>query len=206
MKYLIAVPCMDMMHTSFVQSLLSMERPGESQYVFARNSLVYDSRNMLCIKAINDGFDRVLWIDSDMVFESNLMLRLAADMDGGRDFVTAITFKRQPPHIPVIYKTQSVTENADGTMTPHAAIYENYPRDEIFQIMAAGFGCVMTSVDLLKRVHEEFGQPFTPAIGFGEDLSFCARVSRLGVPMWCDSKIKVGHCSELIVTEANYGR
>ena len=68
MKYLVAIPCMDMMHTQFVCSLLSMPMFEQTEIAFGANSLIYDTRNQFAEKAIKNGFDRVLWLDSDMTF------------------------------------------------------------------------------------------------------------------------------------------
>lgn len=204
MKTLIALPCMDMVNTEFMRSLLAMDKVGQIQYSIVQSSLIYDSRNTLAKYAIQNNCDRILWIDSDMVFDSDLMKRLSADMDEGRDFVAALFFKRKAPIHPVIYKDVGYYKNDDGTITPAAKPYDDYPEDDIFKVQASGFGAVMVSVDLIKKVVEKYGLPFSPAMGFGEDLSFCNRVAELGVDMWCDSRIKVGHIGSGVITETIY--
>lgn len=196
MKLLIAIPCMDMVHTPFFKSVISMRCPADIQaeFTISSGSLVYDSRNLLAKKAIEHGFDRVLWLDSDMEFQSDLLLRMNEDIDSGLDYVSGLYFKRKPPINPVVYKAVGLTPEADGkSFTPYAHSFEEYPEDGLFEIKASGFGAVMTTVDLLRRVQKEFGLPFAPVNGFGEDLSFCLRVTELGVKMWCDSRIKLGH-------------
>ena len=86
----------------------------------------------------------------------------------------------------------------------HADAFLDYPRDDIFQIEGCGFGCVMLTVDLLRRVQERFGLPFAPAGGFGEDLSFCLRARELGAEIWCDSTIKLGHVGTAVYDEDSY--
>ncbi len=44
----------------------------------------------------------------------------------------------------------------------------------------------------------------SPMLGFGEDIRFCWRVKQLGVPMYCDSRIKVGHVGLCTITEEIY--
>ena len=56
MKTLIAIPCMDMVHTDFLRALLSLEVSGEIQFTTAQSSLIYDSRNNLADIAIQGGF------------------------------------------------------------------------------------------------------------------------------------------------------
>lgn len=204
MRVLIAVPAMESVATEFYQSCLGLRHDGTAVWTVTRSSLIYTARNALAEKAINDGFDRVLWLDSDMVFGPDLLERFSADMDEGRDFVCGLYFKRKKPYVPVIYKDLMVQQAENGFVRPLANIYEDYPRDSVFEVAGAGFGAVMTSVDLLRRCHSEFGQPFTPVVGFGEDLSFCVRVQKLGVPMYCDSRIKVGHIGSVVITEEIY--
>ena len=90
MKTLIAMPCMDMLHTDFCRSLLSLEIFGEVQYTFAQSSLIYDARNKLCSVAEDGGFDRVLWLDSDMIVPPSMFKRMHEHLDMGKDFITGI--------------------------------------------------------------------------------------------------------------------
>ena len=103
MKTLIAIPCMDMVHTVFMKALLGLQRVEQIQFGLSCSSLVYDSRNNLAKQACTENFDRVLWLDSDMDFDPDLLKRLSKDMDEGRDFVSGIYFKRKAPVSPVIY-------------------------------------------------------------------------------------------------------
>lgn len=205
MKTLIALPCMDMVHTIFLKSLLSMDRIGQCGFAFSCSSLIYDARNQLAKQAVNEGYDRVLWLDSDMDFQPDLLKQLSADMDEGREFVTGLYFKRKAPVKPVIYKSLGFykDEGVEG-VTPVAVPYEDYPQDSIFTIAACGFGGCLVSVDLINRVGQKFGLPFSPVMGFGEDLSFCTRVTELGVEMFCDSRVKMGHVGLGTITEETY--
>lgn len=205
MKTLIAIPCMDMVHTIFLKSLLGLERVGAVQFGLSCSSLVYDARNGLAKQACTEGYDRVLWFDSDMDFEPNLMKRLSARMDEGCELVSALYFKRKAPVKPVVYKEVGYFHSDEkDEVTPIAIPYEDYPKDSLFEIAGCGFGGVMMSVDLIKKVADKFGQPFSPILGFGEDLSFCARVSQLGIKMYCDSSVKMGHVGLGTITEDVY--
>ena len=56
---------MDSCPTDFLRSLLGLEIVGTAQFTFAQGSLIYDSRNKLCSIALENDFDRVLWLDGD---------------------------------------------------------------------------------------------------------------------------------------------
>jgi len=204
MKTLICIPCMDMVHTEFMKSLLGMRRVGETKITISCSSLIYDARNEMARRAVREGFDRLLWLDSDMSFEPDLMERLSARLDEGRDFVSGLYFTRKAPVRPVLYKECGYFENDKGEVSPLAVWYDEYPRDTIFEVKATGFGGVMMTTEAVKKVADKFGLPFAPMLGFGEDLSFCGRASQAGVKMWVDSTIKMGHVGLGTITEDIY--
>lgn len=204
MKTLICLPCMDMVHTEFLKCLLAMRRVGETRFTITQSSLIYDARNGMARRAVKEGYDRVLWLDSDMSFEPDLMERLSARLDEGLEYVSGIYFTRKAPVRPVLYKACGYYEMEDGAVSPRAVWYDDYPRDQLFEVEATGFGGVMMTTDLIKRVAEKFGLPFAPMLGFGEDLSFCGRVSQVGGKMWVDSTIKMGHVGLGTITESTY--
>ena len=203
MKTLIAIPCMDTMPTGFVQSLLYLEKGADVSVCFKANSLVYDSRNLLSLSAIEEKFDRVLWIDSDMMFTKDAMKIIMRDMDDTHaDVVTGLYFKRRPPHKPVIFDDlDEPGMDKDGKPIPHVHEYVNYPADSIFPVKGCGFGFCLTSVPLLKQVWEEFGPAFSPYPWAGEDISFCHRVNQLGCTILCDSRVSCGHIGTFVYTE-----
>lgn len=197
MKILVAVPCMDMIHTQFAHSLISLQLICECEISFGASSLIYDIRNKFAEKAVNGGFDRVLWFDSDMTFMPDTMKRLSAHIDNGLDMVTGVYVTRKRPIKPTLYKAI-----APGS----AEAYSDYPRDSLFEIAGCGFGGVMVTTELIKRVGDVFGYPFSPMLGLGEDLSFCARARQLGRKIYCDSTIKYGHVGMYEYTELDLVR
>ena len=203
MRTLICIPCMETVPTSFMRCLLSLRPVGDVRFGITRATLIYDARNLLAEQAISEGYERTLWIDSDMIFEPNLMERLSARMDEGHDLVSGLYFTRRNPCRPVIFDTCQVFEK-DGVQGCSIQWYEKYPKEKIFPIEACGFGGCMVSVDLLKQVKEKYGKPFSPLFALGEDLSFCLRASSLGADMVCDSSIKMGHLSQTIIYERTY--
>ena len=172
---------------------LTMRKVGEPCiHYFEMSSLIYDARNKIARAAIKEKCERVLWLDSDMQFEPDLMERLSARIDEGREFVTGLYVSRKEPIRPTIYRNLEIRETEEGRKAS-APAYIDYPRDSVFEVDACGFGIVMTTVRLLKDVTGSYGLPFTPVQGFGEDMAFCIRTKELGYPLWCDSSIQAGH-------------
>jgi hypothetical protein len=205
MKYFIAIPVYDKVDPYFLKSLLGLHKPSGTAIGLEIGTNVYDARNELTKKAIEYGADRVLWLDSDMVFDPTMLDTLATDCDEGRDYVSALYFSRKNPIGPVLFKGVRYEEE-DSMTKPVVDVYEDYPRDSIFPIAASGFGAVMTSVSLLQKVYNKFGAPFTPIPGFGEDVSFGARCNELGETIYCDSRINPAHGGEIYITEDTFDK
>lgn len=202
MRTLIAIPAMDTVHTGFARSMMNQllriaweTKPGEIDIIMPQATLIYDARNIIAQKAVQEGFDRVLWFDSDMMVPADTFRKLSAHLDAGHEFVSGVYFTRKKPVRPTIFSKCRVDRSLgmpipDTKQIPIADI----PEDELFEIEGCGFGCVMTSVKLLDDVMEEFGiYPFYPLMGFGEDLSFCLRVREMGRKIMCDSSLKCKH-------------
>jgi len=206
-KTLIAIPCTDMVHVDFMTSMINLRKTEDTAYAVQANSMIYDSRNSLAAKALVNNYDRVLWLDSDLVFEADLLERLSKDMDDkGLEFVTALAFKRHLPTGPCIYKELVYKPNKAGLLISEAKAYKDYPVKKLFRVAGAGFGAVLVKCALLRDVWERYGPPFDPMTQMGEDLSFCWRVTQLGRKMWCDSTVKVGHIGQYIYSETDYKR
>lgn len=194
MKTMILIPCMDMVHARFMRSLLLLDKVGDVSYGMHYGSLIYDSRNQLLQAAKDQKVDRILWFDSDMDIPMNTMRMLSEDLDQGYEIVSGLYFKRKEPYTPTIFSECDVVKLDNGQLLPLNTAYTDYPKDQIFEVAAFGFGCVMMTVDAAQRITDQFGMmPFMPAAGFGEDLSFCMRARKAGIKLWCDSRVRLGH-------------
>ena len=203
-KTLIAVPCHDMVHAEFTRALMNLDKPAGTGFEMITNTLIYTSRNLIAQEAVKSGFDRVLWIDSDMIFPSDTLIRLSADLDEGRDIVSALCFTRRENSVPCIQSDLTWEVKPDGWVNTNAYIYLDYPREQVFEVAGCGFGCVMTSAALLKKMLDKYGAPFYPLMGMGEDTTFCFRARQDGVKIYCDSRIKIGHIGSKVFDETNY--
>ena len=199
-KVLIAVPALDMMPVQTAYSMINLKRECPSKFSFIVRASCHDARNILAREALESDADLVMWIDSDMVFADDLIVRLGDAIENGWDMVSALFFKRELPVTPVIYK------HIDAD-TGKAIQYLDYPENALFDVAGCGFGAVMTTADLLRRVQAEYGDHlFTPFPKLSEDLSFCYRAKRVGAKIACDSRVKVGHIGLITYGEQMYRR
>lgn len=196
MKVFIAVPSLDTVPALFCQSLALLQRAGDTIVGFQVGSLVYNARNELARQAIKSEADWVLWLDSDMVFEPDLlkkMLKVCEEND--IDFLTGLCFRRKPPYTPCLFDRLDKMEHG-ASYTTIMSVPEGR-----FKVGGCGFAGVLMSTDVLLSVAARFGgRMFDPMEGFGEDVSFCWRARQCGYEIWCDSDIELGHVGSMIVT------
>lgn len=197
MKVLIAVPCMDQVPAQFAQCLATLGKVDKTIVAFQIGSLVYTSRNDLVQIAIKQGCDYIFWLDSDMMFPPDALVRMFKSLEHG-DIVSGLYFRRVAPFTPVIYDKLDIDDTGCHYTEP-----KDIP-DGIFEVAGCGFGCVLMPTDIMLDVIEKYGSPFTPINGIGEDLSFCWRARQLGFKIVCDPDIPLGHVGHHVITRELY--
>ena len=201
-KIMIAVPCMDQVPTPFALSLAMIRKPEGDEFACATRmgSLIYNSRNDLALQAITAEFDWVFWLDSDMVFQQDILVRM---LDVARkndlDFLSGLYFRRTAPYSPVAFDHLEVNEDGECEWSE----FEELPQS-LFEVGGCGFGCVLIKVSVLDAVREKYADMFMPIAHMGEDLSFCWRARQLGYKIWMDPTIILGHVGYSVINRKFY--
>ena len=203
MKIFIAIPTMESVPVQFLGSMLQLKRQDvEVQFGIETGSLVYNARNSLARQAVKSEADWVLWLDSDMVFDPDLLDKmLTVCIENDIDFLTALCFRRKPPYTPCLFERLDVRK--DGKGASYTALL-SVP-DGRFRVEGCGLAGVLMSTDVLISVAAKFnGAMFDPMYGFGEDVTFCWRARQCGYEIWCDSDIEMGHVGQCVVTRGYF--
>lgn len=200
MKILIAVPCMDQVPAPFCQSLAMLKKVGDCMLSMQMGSLIYTSRNDLAMKAVQAEADYVLWLDSDMTFEPDMLLRMMDTLQkNDLDILTGLYFRRVPPYSPVLFEKLNLIKDAFFEWSE----FKELP-SELFEVAGCGFGCVLMKTDPFLDVQAKFGNMFAPIGNTGEDLAFCWRARQCGFKIMCDPSIICGHVGYVISDEKYY--
>ena len=202
MKVLIGIPCLSMVHTQFMASLLELRKPQGTKIAIESDSLTYFARNTIALKAIKGDYDYVFYVDSDMTFKPDILENLLRDAESLRlDVIGALCFRRQIPTRPVISKEMTLEQTENGFKS-HEEPYIYYPENAIVKVDAIGFGACLVSTKVLKRITRAYKTaPFTPLPTLGEDYSFCYRARECGHDIFCDTSVKCGHIGTWIYDE-----
>jgi len=125
--------------------------------------------------------DYILFWDADMIFTSDVFLRL---LKHELPVVSALAFTARPPITPVIYK---FTPMPDGGFQSDPVL--NYKRDALQKVDAVGFGVVLMQASVFRKVPK----PWFSSPGVGEDIQFAAFCKRAGVDIYVDTSAKTVH-------------
>ena len=185
MRLLIAIPCGDSVRYEFSESLCKLiqhlsDIRVDYEVKFLAGSLIYTARDELAITAINDGYTHILWLDSDMQFAPSLFDELWA---AKKPFVSGIYRSRRSPYAICLF---DIDHESDRVLSVP---------DEIFEIAACGFGCVLMETAVAEEIKRRAGLMFNPTPHAGEDIAFCRRYRKLGGHIYAVPTAVANHIS-----------
>lgn len=157
---------------------------------------VHVAREEMAKTALASNCQYLFMIDDDMTAPDDLFENLWKNQ---KDIIAPLAFTRNFPHKPVIYNCIEGWDNV--TQTEHFTNYAvmKYPKDQMKEVDAVGFGAVLINVDCFKKMPQPwFMNPYKT----GEDINFCYQAKKYGFRTWVDTRLKLGHVSHpLLVTE-----
>ncbi len=146
--------------------------PNRQGWEAARNNIV----NTVVNSADIPDESAIFWCDSDVVLPYDAITLLA---DQKKDFITGIYFQRAKPFYPLI--------NTFNGTSFHWVM--NWPENVVAPIDGCGFGCVLTSVGMLRRMEA----PWFKYEKFSEDFDFCLKATKAGYQLYVNTGVICEH-------------
>ena len=151
-------------------------------------SRITSNRNQLVKDAIHNQATHILFIDSDMDFPADSLIRM---LDHNKDIVCATTCKRgdmEGKPIGQIAQEEGKSEDTRIVRTD-GTLYE-------MQLVGACF--MLINLDVFKKIRlPAFYEPpyYEGEDAYGEDITFCKLVKNAGLKIWCDMTLsfQLGH-------------
>ena len=201
MKILICIPCMDQVPALFCQSLAMLTKTEECAIAFEMSSLIYTARNHMAKAAVEMEADLTLWLDSDMTFSPDLLIRLLETRrKTGAEIVTGVYYRRRAPYTPVLFDKLEINEEDQSA---DFSDFEDVPKD-VFEVGGCGLGCALIDTSVFLDVFAKYGNCFAPIGNNGEDAAFCWRARKCGNKIVADPKIKLGHVGQAVIGAETY--
>jgi len=206
-KILVGLPNTGYYHFMTVSSIVSLAVPPgfEVGFRFVSNCLIYDARERLAEYAVNNGYNYLFFVDSDMVLPNNTILYMLEDMKAGNEMVTGMIFKRSYPYQPCFYpkaRLNKLKKMENGIerieMIPDLEGCMSWEKNSIIPLEGMGMACCMIDTNVFSRIKKPWFYPF-PKVG--EDITFCIKARQEAkAKMVVDTRIDVGHITNATVT------
>lgn len=181
------------------------------------NGLVAGRNTCVSYFLDNTEHEWLLFIDTDMGFRPDAVDRLVEAADPvERPVVGALCFaylekvldgyggRRYEP-VPTLFNLAKSVAGHVGFV--HRYIY---PENALVQVAGTGAAFLLIHRTVLQRMRDQHGDSWFDLVAYGdgqpvsEDLSFCWRVSSLGLPVFVHTGVKTTHHKALYVSEADY--
>lgn len=170
--------------------LRNLQIPGN---IITMAGMPYDmARNTICMRALENGFDYCMHLDSDVIPPSDAILRL---LRHNQPIISGLYCRRSPPHgLPVMLRNGSwVTDYKPGS---------------VVEVDVVGAGCLLIRRDVLEamppqrpgahwfdwRVNLKGTEGYDPSECMSEDFTFCLWAKKmLGVKTLVDTSVVCKH-------------
>lgn len=192
MIILLGMPTVGKIPTKTAISLLQTVKKGAVEPLLVEGSLVYDSRDQIATFAVNNGYDYVLYADSDMIFSADDLNKLIAH---DADIVSGLYVTRHGEQKNVAYK-KIITRRRFPYRQPE--LINDTLTSGYSEIAAVGFGFVLIKTSAIKSMLKRYKSLFEPRWGVGEDIAFCLRAKKCGYKIYIDRDVKLGHIGEKV--------
>lgn len=154
---------------------------------FQIGTYVHQMRNDIVYAAIKNGSDYLMFIDSDIEFPADGILKLLSydkDVVGG-----CYNVKILPPKgtVKMLDETGSFIKDYD------------MPENSLKRVFAIPTGFMLIKLSSIKFMPHPFDFDRYPnGILIGEDVNFCKRLNEQDREVWCDSSIKISHIGDYL--------
>lgn len=178
-------------------------------------------RNNICLQFLDWGKADWLWmVDTDMTFEPDILDRLLENADPDKaPVVGGLCFGLDDKGMlfPTLYDITGTEEE------PEFLRYDEWAPESMVQVFATGAACLLIHrsaleavrdfefVDAAGRPHKGYGEVFpwfqeTDFYGrlMGEDITFCLRLGKAGVPVFVNTAVHLGHVKNRALTLDGY--
>lgn len=187
-KVMIAMPCGEMVHADFAYDLARMV--GYTQVVqpdltlmlyHVKGTYLPRARATLANEAMERDCTHILWLDSDMRFPKDTLLRLLG---------------RAIPVVAANYPTRTTPILPTALDADYQPVFDG---EGLTEVRVCGMGVMLVECDVFAKI----GKPYF-ALGYnkknddyaGEDVFFCEQVRKAGLRVMIDWALsaEVGHC------------
>lgn len=192
MRVLIAVPTFETITPDTYKSLWDLDKPCDCDFHFVRGYDCAQARTNMASRAIEDGYDYILMVDSDIVVPENALRDL---LEHESDVCIGFYVRKgSEDGSTCLYKRDRLNYDECFTVSEMRAMRDG--GEYTLRVKGGGLGCALVSVSVFEKIAFPWFDWVTYADGHGvlsEDLYFCRECERAHVPIYADTRVACGH-------------
>lgn len=209
-------------HGNFMESLLNLAyfdranhdrmAPGRGGFISQTSSAnISGARNSICLEFLTQhSAPWLLMLDTDMTFQPDLVEALLQEADEDKaPIVGGLCFSmdNEGKLFPTLYDVIGSEES------PEFVRYHEWQPESMMQVFATGAACLLIHRSALRAIRDYRDPEHPERFGFsqafpwfqetdfygrvmGEDITFCLRAGRAGLPVYVNTSVQLGHIKQ----------
>lgn len=176
---------------------------------FTKLPRVDSLRDLALEQARRDGFSHVLFLDADMLFPDDLLLKILRYVDRPA-IVSGFYTLKHPPYAPVAFVSGEWSESKRYRIYRYDDDYRDVDADGLRAEEVIGMGCALIPLSIVAalgpRPWFEYRNDDQDWPLVSEDVPFCEKVRGAGFPIYLDPSIQCGHLFQGVADERYWQR
>lgn len=190
-KISIGIPTYSQIHIETVACLIYslQETKAEVQLNFHKGTYLHQLRNNMLKEARENNADYLMFVDSDMTFPPDGIKKL---LSYDKDIIGGMYNMKTLP----LVNTIKIADDEGNFISSDGA---EIPTNHIFKCFSVPTGFMLIKLEAIKSLDKpfDFGTNEKGEL-IGEDVYFCMQAHKIGLDVWCDPTIKIGHIGEYL--------
>jgi GT2 family glycosyltransferase len=192
-RILIAIPSAGSIEPETFVSIYNMDQPVDidTELKIFYGYLIDDVRNRIVDYAIEEKFDGILFIDSDMKLPKDTLIKL---VNQNKDIISGLYIRKKEDKKIIELFLKNQYPNKDGKIMRNVEEFDILNKN-IIEVDACGFGCVLVKTHVFFKI----GYPYFKVIILdknnitGEDIDFCIKAKNRNFKIHALADLKIGH-------------
>ncbi len=204
--FAIALPLInEMVHRNFMVSFMLMAKPSYTLLMprFTPGKMaanIADVRNDLVMQSLGQygSYSHLIMLDTDQIYPFDCIEKFVQHAAEGYKVVGTVVHRSWPPFDAILYR------GTPGKYL-HVPDKEIYSGDMV-EVDATGTGAIMYSTDIFFDIKKPWYQITKDEDGknIGEDIGLCQKLRNLGIKIFVDTSIEIGHLVTYEVKRETY--
>ena len=188
----IGIPTLGTIDYRVASSLMTLGIPENTKVIWLPRVMIDFARNRIAKKAIEDNeCEYILMLDDDMTFPPDTYFRLK---EHGKDITGVLAYKRRGNYSPCVYAKR---DNDYFPIIPN----------KFCEVDAIGSSVLLIKTEVFKKIKYPWFETYFDKDGkhWSVDMDFSKKAQKVGLKIYCDPTIEIGHIGDpQVITQLDF--